>query len=190
MGDQERLTALFTDYAPRVYAYARRHCDPVAAQDVVSETFLVAWRRRDDLPDNPLPWLLKAARFTIANARRRETRADRLWDSIAQVAHIMPHPSGAEHEVLERDAMLEALGTLSNLEREALFLVAWDGLSAREAAEVADCSVRAFEVRLSRARARLSAALSHQNAIHSSEVVKLAKVAADSSVTSLVPGRP
>ena len=52
--------------------------------------------------------------------------------------------------------MLAALGELTELEREALLLIAWDGLSNGAAAAVAGCSVRAFEVRLSRARARLT----------------------------------
>ena len=54
--------------------------------------------------------------------------------------------------------MLTALAELSELEREAVLLVAWDGLANRDAAAVAGCSLRAFEVRLSRARARLDRA--------------------------------
>ncbi len=52
--------------------------------------------------------------------------------------------------------MIAALADLTDLEREALLMVAWDGLTNTQAAQVAKCSVRAFEVRLSRARARLS----------------------------------
>ena len=66
---------------------------------------------------------------------------------------------GADHDVVERDSLLRALAGLSDLEREALLLVAWDGLCARDAATVAGCTVRAFEVRLSRARARLTRAV-------------------------------
>jgi RNA polymerase sigma-70 factor (ECF subfamily) len=55
--------------------------------------------------------------------------------------------------------MLTALAELTALERESLLLVAWDGLTTRDAARVAGCSVRAFEVRLSRARARLARAI-------------------------------
>lgn len=48
------------------------------------------------------------------------------------------------------------MAALTDAEREAVLLVAWDGLTNREAARVAECCVGAFEVRLSRARARLA----------------------------------
>jgi RNA polymerase sigma-70 factor (ECF subfamily) len=58
--------------------------------------------------------------------------------------------------VVERATLISALGELTDLEREAVLLVAWDGLRNAEAARVAGCSQRAFEVRVSRARARLA----------------------------------
>jgi RNA polymerase sigma-70 factor (ECF subfamily) len=153
--ERARFAQIFHDLSPRVYAYARRQCDAATAQDVVSDTFLVAWRRRRDVPAAPLPWLLVVARHTIANRRRGTQRQDRLTDTVARLAYLAAPASGAEDSVVEREAMLAALAELSEVEREALLLVAWDGLSNREAAGVAGCSVRAFEVRLSRARARL-----------------------------------
>jgi RNA polymerase sigma-70 factor (ECF subfamily) len=151
---------MFADLSPRVFAYARRHSDAAMAQDVVSETFLVAWRRRSDVPDEPLPWLLVVARNLISNKRRGELRRDQLTETVARLAQVAGPGTGADHEVVERDVMLAALAELTELEREAVLLVAWDGLPNRDAARVAGCSTRAFEVRLSRARARLSRAAS------------------------------
>lgn len=150
------FAAMFTDLSPRVFAYARRQCDGALAQDVVSETFLVAWRRRADVPAEPLPWLLVVARNLIANTRRGQLRRDQLAETVARLAHVAGPGTGADHEVVERDSMLVALAELTELEREAVLLVAWDGLPNRDAARVAGCSTRAFEVRLSRARARLT----------------------------------
>lgn len=62
---------------------------------------------------------------------------------------------GADVTVADRAELLEALATLTETEREALFLTAWDGLTAAEAAHVAGCSVPAMHVRLFRARRRL-----------------------------------
>jgi RNA polymerase sigma factor (sigma-70 family) len=155
----DRFKAMFEDLSPRVYAYARRQCDAAAAQDVVADTFLVAWRRLADVPAEPLPWLLVVARNTIANHRRHMARQDRLADVVGRLEFLAGWAAGADQPVLERAALLDALSTLSELEREALLLVAWDGLRNADAARVADCSVRAFEVRLSRARARLTRAL-------------------------------
>lgn len=156
--DQEQFNALFDECAPRVFAYARRHCDRAGAQDVVSDTFMVAWRRRSDLPDEPLAWLLVVARNTIANRRRSERRHYALLDSIASIERLAGPAAGPDQSVVERDALIAALRQLTEMEREALLLVAWDGLRNADAARVAGCSQRAFEVRLSRARARLERA--------------------------------
>jgi RNA polymerase sigma factor (sigma-70 family) len=152
--DGDRFAAMFADLAGRVYAYARRRCDAVTAQDVVADTFLVAWRRFAEVPDPPLPWLLVVARNTVANRYRSATRQLRLETTLGQLESVAA--TGADRDVLERETVLSALAQLTELEREAVLLVAWDGLDNRQAAAVAACSVRAFEVRLSRARARLA----------------------------------
>jgi len=151
------LSALFRQHAARVHAYARRHVEPSQCDDVVSETFLVAWRRPDQVPDEPLPWLLVVARNVIANQRRTARRADQVWFAAVREGWTSTAPS-ADEAVHERDSVLRALGQCTRAEREALLLTAWDGLPPEEAAAVADCSVRAFTVRLHRARTRLRAA--------------------------------
>ena len=150
---------VFTELSPRVYAYARRQCDTATAQDVVADTFLVAWRRWSEVPDPALPWLLVVARNTLANRARAAARRHRLASTVARLASVAGAASGADADVLEREAVLAALAALSELEREAVLLVAWDGLSNQQAADVAGCTTRAFEVRLSRARSRLARSL-------------------------------
>lgn len=158
--DAVRLAALWEQHAPRVQAYALRHVDPDTAQEVVSETFLVAWRRLADVPGEALPWLLVVARNTIANHRRSHHRARLLATEVARLERVMPRASDAtDGLVAERDALLRALARLTAREREALLLVAWDGLAPAEAAAVARCRPSAFKVRLHRARRRLDDAL-------------------------------
>jgi len=53
-----RFEALFRENADTVLAYATRRSDPDTAQEIVAETFAVAWRRLDVVPDPALPWLL------------------------------------------------------------------------------------------------------------------------------------
>lgn len=154
--DRRRFTAVFHALSPRVYAYARRRYDAATAQDIVSDTFLVAWRRFEDMPDDPLPWLLVIARNTMNDRRRSTVRQDRLTDTVAGLERSVGHAIAAEHVVVERATVAAALARLNDREREALLLVAWEGLSNAEAAVVAGCTQRAFEVRLSRARARLT----------------------------------
>lgn len=157
--DAIRLRALFEAHSRRVYAYAARLTDPETAQDVVADVYLAAWRRLDDVPEPSLPWLLVTARNVVRNGQRSALRRDRLHAAVARADPLLALAPGADETAVERDRMLGALDALSALEREALLLTAWDGLSATDAATVAGCSVRAFEVRLSRARARLDRVL-------------------------------
>ncbi len=62
--------------------------------------------------------------------------------------------------MLRREEALAAFAQLSEIEREALLLTAWDGLAPASAAKAAGCSTRAFTVRLSRARANFDRAIS------------------------------
>lgn len=118
----------------------------------MAETFLVAWRRLDQVPEHALPWLLAVARRTLANNRRSSRRRERLTERLrvelgkVQVVPVEPR-------------LLDALHTLSVDDREVLLLVAWDGLSTAEAADVLGCSATACRIRLHRARKRLAAAL-------------------------------
>lgn len=157
----DRHTDLFRRHAARVYAYARRHVEDAQCDDVVSETFIVAWRRPEQVPDDPLPWLLVVARNIIANQRRTSRRADQLWFAAVREGWAMTSPA-ADAGLAERELILTALGACTRTEREALLLTAWDGLTPQQAAVVADCSPRAFTVRLHRARGRLRSAVDAQ----------------------------
>ncbi|ROS23949.1 RNA polymerase sigma factor [Cellulomonas sp. PhB150] len=156
--DAQRFAELWDRYSARIQAYALRHVDRDSAQEVVAETFLVAWRRLASVPGDPLPWLLVVARNTIANQHRSRHRARVLADEVARLQVVTASAQGADAVVAERDAMLRALAELSAADREALLLVAWDGLSTADAAAVAGCSAAAFKVRLHRARRRLDGA--------------------------------
>lgn len=157
MKDHQRLESMYDACAHKVYAYALRHCGPDDADDVVSETFAAAWRRIEIVPQEPLPWLLVTAGNVIRNRRRADVRRSTLASNLAYVHQA--DSAGVDEVVAERAHLLAALERLSELEREALLLVAWDGLDPRGAAEVARCAPRAFRARLSRARARLAAEL-------------------------------
>jgi hypothetical protein len=64
-GRAARFEAVFTAHSGVIYAYARRRVTKEEAEDVVSEAFLVAWRRLDDLPAEPVPWLEAAEATTL-----------------------------------------------------------------------------------------------------------------------------
>lgn len=154
---EQKLADLYDSWAAKVHAYAVRHCGVQGADDVVSETFIVAWRRIDVIPDDALPWLLVVARNTIAHRHRSAARRARLGDALATLP-VEQHRT-TEEIATARLETIEALRHLSAKEREAVLLIAWDGLTIKAAADVAGCRERAFRARLSRARAHLRAAL-------------------------------
>ena len=155
---EQRFESLFREHHGAVRDYALRRAAPEAAQDVVSETFLVAWRRLDDVPDDGLPWLYGVARRVLANQRRSATRGAALERRLAG-AGAAPARADPGEAAGDSELMRLALGRLSARSREALLLVAWEGLSAARAARAAGCSPATFAVRLHRARARLAAEL-------------------------------
>ncbi|HZU40148.1 MAG TPA: sigma-70 family RNA polymerase sigma factor [Solirubrobacteraceae bacterium] len=157
-----RLEALFHAHAGAVRAYARRRVGRVAADDTVSEVFVVAWRRLDDVPDDPLPWLLGCARNVVAHQHRRARRDVALAGRLGAVAVAPDAPDGAPAQALSQlsdGALAQALSELSDGDRELLLLIAWEGLTGAQAARALGCSRNALAVRLHRARRRLAAAL-------------------------------
>ncbi|GGM40333.1 siderophore-interacting protein [Longimycelium tulufanense] len=155
--DQARFTRLYQDTYGTVFAYAYRRMPPSDVPDLVAETFLTAWRRRTDLPDPPLPWLLTVTRNLIRNRRRRVSIQDAVTVELRR--YRIESQGSVEGEVVERITVLSALAALDEGDREVLLLTCWDGLSAREAATVLRCSTPAFAVRLHRARRRVTALL-------------------------------
>jgi RNA polymerase sigma factor (sigma-70 family) len=155
--DETRFTRLYQEHYDRVFAYVRARSDPDVARDIVSETFLVAWRRLDELPQPSLPWLLGVARHKCAHHWERQGRGDRLRTRLGEMAAGAGSGDPAE-EIDARMAALRALSALSPADREVLMLRAWDGLSTREAAEVLCCATAALAIRLHRARRRLARA--------------------------------
>jgi RNA polymerase sigma-70 factor (ECF subfamily) len=149
-----RFEALFAEHATAVRAYARRRTDRVSADDVVSDVFVIVWRRLDDVPHDAVPWLLACARRVLAKQRRS---ADRRIALIARLDRKLEHDAVTSDT---GDAVLgRALGTLSERDREVLLLIAWEGLDRARTAAALGCSPEAVSTRLHRARSRLAAAL-------------------------------
>lgn len=154
---EDRFEELFREHYGAVRGYALRRIPGDVAQDVVSETFLVAWRRLDDVPADALPWLYGVARRVLANQRRSAERVSALERRVAGMTPAIAVSNDLGENLGEGEFVRAALGRLSDRDREALMLVAWHGLSGARAARAAGCTRTAFAVRLHRARARLAA---------------------------------
>ncbi|MFD8095185.1 RNA polymerase sigma factor [Streptomyces malaysiensis] len=161
-GDPDAFRQLFDEYASVVYRHAVRLTgDWAMADDIVSLTFLEAWRLRERLfpgDDSPRPWLLGIA----TNVTRNTARAARRHQAaLARLPPPGPVPDFAD-EVARRLADTEelaaaqrALRTMRRGEREVFTLCVWEGLDAATAAEALGVAVGTVRARLSRARKRL-----------------------------------
>jgi RNA polymerase sigma-70 factor, ECF subfamily len=149
----ERFRELYEEHAETLARYVSRRTDRAEVQDVVSETFLTAWRRFAELPDDPVPWLFVTARKMIANRHRSMERKRALHDKVAADVRWVLEDETQPSEIDKR--LLNAIAELPPAEREAFMLVAWDGLDVRRAAKAAACGTGTFRVRLHRARQRL-----------------------------------
>jgi RNA polymerase sigma-70 factor (ECF subfamily) len=160
--DPQRYEALFRAHYGAVVRYAVRRVGQDAAGEIVAETFLVAWRRLDEVPANALPWLYATARRLVANEVRRRSRQLRLG---RRIASTLPTVAADHSDVLNESLRVRAaLDALRERDREVLRLAAWEQLPVADAARVLGCSESAYKVRLHRARRRLELLLAASDA--------------------------
>jgi RNA polymerase sigma-70 factor (ECF subfamily) len=156
---QIRFELLYARHAPAVKAYVLRRARSTLADDLVAEVFTVCWRRFDEIPPDPLPWLLGVARRVLSTQRRAERRTSALHERLAQDGSPEPQcPADPAARTLGG-----ALERLAERDRELLLLIAWEGLSPSQAATVLGIRPATARVRLHRARRRLAHALAIQD---------------------------
>ena len=148
----ERLEELFRRHEPAVVAYVRRRAPEAVVDDIVAETFLVAWRRLDEVPELALPWLFAVARRVLSTYRRGDRRRRDLGSRLAATQPSLAVPAWADDG---DGCAIAALTALPGKDREALMLIAWEGLTPTQAALVLDEPAVRFRVRLHRAKRRI-----------------------------------
>lgn len=149
--DRKWLERLWAKHGDHVFAYAARRVGGSDAEDVVADVFVVAWRHRARRPRRELPWLYGVARKVLSDHYRSQQRRSRLLERVGSLPSDSPESMPAHVDLLALDSVLD---DLSDDDREALLLTAWEGLSPGEAAQVVGVSGAAFRMRLSRARRR------------------------------------
>ncbi|MFF6999575.1 RNA polymerase sigma factor [Streptomyces sp. NPDC008313] len=168
-GDREAFAQLYEEFAGRVYNHALRLTgDWSAAEDIMSETFLTAWRNRAQVREDGgtlLPWLLGVATHKADNARRGVRRRQAFLARQPRPGHVedfAPRTVGRIDDVRRLRAVQASLSRLRRHEREVLALCVWSGLDYRQTAQALGISVGTVRSRLSRARKKL-ARLSEEN---------------------------
>jgi RNA polymerase sigma-70 factor (ECF subfamily) len=151
-----RFEALYAEHYGRVLGYVLRRAPASVAGDIVADVFVVAWRRLDRVPEEPLPWLLGVARRTLANERRGVRRRVALVEALRDTSGAATGETAGSSELR---MLADAVERLGEADRELLKLIAWDGLTTRESAIVLGISHGACRVRLHRLRRRLARAV-------------------------------
>jgi RNA polymerase sigma factor (sigma-70 family) len=162
-GDADAFRELFDTFAPHVYNHAfRLTADWAAAEDVLSLTFLEAWRNREQIsPEGGSlrPWLLGVATNVIRGhyrARRRHRETLTRLGLELDVADFAEDVSGRVDDTARIAAMHRSLARLRGPERDVLVLCAWSGQSYAEAAKALGIPVGTVRSRLARARGKLA----------------------------------
>ncbi len=166
-GDRDAFAQLFDQYAKAVYNHAYwLTADWAIADDVVSATFLQAWRLRakvDAEGGSLRPWLLGIATNIARNLRRGDRRYRAAALALSSHQPVVPdHAERVANRVddAERVALaVAALATLRRADREVLTLCLWQGLSYADAATALGIPVGTVRSRLSRAREKLRTAV-------------------------------
>ena len=149
---RERFVGIYEDCVRDVTAYALRRCgDRTVAAEVAAETFVVVWRRLDDVPggDGARPWVFGVARLVLANHERTARRRDRLVERIAALADSLPVTTVDGEPLVDA-----ALARLSDSDAELLRLSYWEGLQPAELAVMLGTGASTVRSQLTRARQR------------------------------------
>jgi RNA polymerase sigma factor (sigma-70 family) len=164
LAEPEWFSALFERYGHRIYDYAARRLGVQAAEDIVAETFFVAFRRRDSYDTTQTlarPWLYGIATNLIARHRRTEEKYYRTL----QRTGLDPLPEPLAETVVRRVAaegedrrLAGAMAKLHRRDRDVLLLIAWAELTYEEVAATLDVPIGTVRSRLNRARRKIRAA--------------------------------
>lgn len=166
LDDPSAFAELFDRHARAVGRFAARRVGEQGGQDVLSETFLVAFRRRstfDHAWESAMPWLLGIASRLIKKQRANEARQ---WRSVVASAGVAD--GWTDGDIARAEDRTDAAATLARLardidalpsrDRETLLLHAWGDLTYEEIAVALNVPVGTVRSRLNRVRRRLGAA--------------------------------
>ncbi|HEY1319594.1 MAG TPA: RNA polymerase sigma factor [Streptosporangiaceae bacterium] len=163
--EPEHFAVLFRRYAPEVQRYVRRRIGAGAADDVVAETFLAAFRQRaayDLERHNARPWLYGIATNLIGRHRRSEIQQYRALARTGCDPVTEPFTDRVDAAVSAAGTRRQLAGALARLpapHRDTLLLVVWGDLSYTEAAAALGVPTGTVRSRMNRAREGLRRSL-------------------------------
>ncbi|WP_410671709.1 RNA polymerase sigma factor [Amycolatopsis sp. cmx-4-68] len=159
------FAVIFDRHSRHIHRYLVRRLGPVVADDVLADTFLIAFDKRakfDLAHPDARPWLYGIATNLVARQRRVEVRELKLRMAVGPPADEIGHADRVADQVSAQalgKRLDRALATLRPRERDVLLLVAAEGLGYQEVAEALAIPVGTVKSRLNRARGRVRAEL-------------------------------
>jgi RNA polymerase sigma-70 factor (ECF subfamily) len=156
--DEARFVEIYRRYGKPIQAYCARRTNRAQVGDAVAETFLVAWRRIDQLPegDAVLPWLYGVAYHVLSHQWRHRTRSRRLVERLGGLTGVdtaLPEIVVVRNE--DHRTVLAAIARLRPIDQEILRLTVWEELSYPNVALVLGIEEGAVRQRVYRARRNL-----------------------------------
>jgi RNA polymerase sigma-70 factor (ECF subfamily) len=165
-GDREAFDVIVTRHQAAVFRFARAATEgPAAAEDVLQETFLAAWRAAGTFQGRSAvrTWLLTIARNQAWHQREREARLPMDDVPLPELGEAAgwgdENPEEGVLRSQRRECLARALEALGPEEREILVLRELEELTGEETAAALGISLAAMKSRLHRARLRLAAQL-------------------------------
>jgi RNA polymerase sigma factor (sigma-70 family) len=156
--EPERFAVLFDRHAPHIHRYLARRAGRQVADDLVAETFLAAFAKRDryDLKNaDARPWLYGIATNLVGQHRRAEARQYRISQATAAEPGVPGHAERVATDVTAqamRPLLDGALAALPAGDRDVLLLIAWEQLTYPEVSRALGIPVGTVRSRLHRAR--------------------------------------
>ena len=158
-GDRDAMRILYNRHHIRVFRFAARLVDDIAAaEDVVSEAFMEVWRQagRFEGRSSVSTWIMAIARFKALSARRRHPEVELDAQVTGTVADPAPTP---EQVVLEGDRRTQLRACLSQLSpdhRAIIDLIYYHDKTIEEVAEIVGAPKNTVKTRMFYARKRLA----------------------------------
>jgi RNA polymerase sigma-70 factor (ECF subfamily) len=157
--DQDKFVATFRSHLQDISRYLTRRVELNQVEDLASEIFEIAWRKRESCPEGfELAWLYKIAGFVVSNHRKKLSRRA---TTVPLLDHDRSAPS-AEDVALDGSSVAQAFDELSAKDRQVLALLVFEQLSIKEIAVVLGTTENNTSQRLKRARERLVKNLKQQ----------------------------
>jgi RNA polymerase sigma factor (sigma-70 family) len=176
VGDPELFAAVFDRHAAHIHRYLARRLGKDAADDLVAETFLIAFGKREQYDakySDARPWLYGIATNLVGQRRRVEVREYRLRDAVGPQPAVESHAERVAAQVTAQamnGLLATALAEISQGDRDVLLLIAWEGLSYDEVAAALAIPIGTVRSRLNRARKKVRHVLGKSDPILSEEV--------------------